>query len=427
MRRHAAPRAAGWTPRRSRLALPGRPGAVSARLLVVVLVLPLLVGIAGPPSARGDELSDAIARQKALAARVKEQREQVAKIRALQGGLAQEIASTQTALAGINANLAADEDPDHEDRRPDREGPGGLRRPGGAGGAARPAGRRDRRGAGREGRRSCASARRCSRPASARPTGPTGRPLCRRCSRPARSPTCWRTSARTWTSAARIGRWRARSRRTPARWTRSAGCCVETRVGPGGPAQGDAGPEAPARRPAEGPAGREGSPRRAPEGDGAPARHPAGHLRPDGAERGRPRGGDRPRRGRPEEAVEARSRRSSPASASLGNIPSEYNGTLRWPMSAHRSPRSSAAPASRGSRRSAAAPTSTRGSTWRPRSTRRSSAAGDGVVVFAGPNPYDPYPKAWIVIIAHSESLQTWYAHVDNGVRAPPVSRRATG
>ena len=24
-------------------------------------------------------------------------------------------------------------------------------------------------------------------------------------------------------------------------------------------------------------------------------------------------------------------------------------------------------------------------------------AAGAGVVVFAGPNPYDPYPKAWIV------------------------------
>ena len=29
-------------------------------------------------------------------------------------------------------------------------------------------------------------------------------------------------------------------------------------------------------------------------------------------------------------------------------------------------------------------------------------AAGDGVVVFAGPNPYDPYPKAVIVIVAVS-------------------------
>jgi murein DD-endopeptidase MepM/ murein hydrolase activator NlpD len=49
-------------------------------------------------------------------------------------------------------------------------------------------------------------------------------------------------------------------------------------------------------------------------------------------------------------------------------------------------------------------------------------AAGEGVVVFAGPNPYDPYPKAWIVIIAHSESLQTWYAHIDNGVNPPAVA-----
>jgi murein DD-endopeptidase MepM/ murein hydrolase activator NlpD len=48
-------------------------------------------------------------------------------------------------------------------------------------------------------------------------------------------------------------------------------------------------------------------------------------------------------------------------------------------------------------------------------------AAGAGVVVFAGPNPWDPYPKAWIVIIAHSESVQTWYAHVDNAVRPPAV------
>ncbi len=105
MRRHATPRAAGWTPRRTRLALPGRPRGVSLRLGAFILLLPLLVGLAGPPSAHGDELSDAIARQKALVARVKAQREQVAKIRALQGGLAQEIASTQTALGGINANL----------------------------------------------------------------------------------------------------------------------------------------------------------------------------------------------------------------------------------------------------------------------------------------------------------------------------------
>ncbi len=77
-----------------------------ARLVALVLVLPLVIGIAGPPSARGDELSDAIARQKALAARVQQQRAEVNRIRALQGGLVAEIASTTSALNGINANLA---------------------------------------------------------------------------------------------------------------------------------------------------------------------------------------------------------------------------------------------------------------------------------------------------------------------------------
>ena len=103
MRLHATPIAAGWMPPRPPRARPGR--AVSARLLVAFLVLPLLVGIAGPAPARGDDLASAVARQKALAARVKAQREEVAKLRSLQGGLAQEISSTTKALRGINANL----------------------------------------------------------------------------------------------------------------------------------------------------------------------------------------------------------------------------------------------------------------------------------------------------------------------------------
>jgi murein DD-endopeptidase MepM/ murein hydrolase activator NlpD len=48
-------------------------------------------------------------------------------------------------------------------------------------------------------------------------------------------------------------------------------------------------------------------------------------------------------------------------------------------------------------------------------------AAGAGTVLFAGPNPYDPFPKAWIVIIAHSQNLVTWYGHVDNSARPPRV------
>jgi murein DD-endopeptidase MepM/ murein hydrolase activator NlpD len=39
-------------------------------------------------------------------------------------------------------------------------------------------------------------------------------------------------------------------------------------------------------------------------------------------------------------------------------------------------------------------------------------AAGSGVVLFVGYNPYDAPPKAWLVIIAHAENLVTWYAHM---------------
>jgi murein DD-endopeptidase MepM/ murein hydrolase activator NlpD len=38
-------------------------------------------------------------------------------------------------------------------------------------------------------------------------------------------------------------------------------------------------------------------------------------------------------------------------------------------------------------------------------------AAGPGKVIWAGRSPYD---TAWIVIIAHSSHLVTWYGHVDN-------------
>lgn len=39
-------------------------------------------------------------------------------------------------------------------------------------------------------------------------------------------------------------------------------------------------------------------------------------------------------------------------------------------------------------------------------------AAGAGVVIFVGYNPYDAPPRAWIVIIAHSTSMVTRYAHM---------------
>ncbi|MEX2011849.1 MAG: peptidoglycan DD-metalloendopeptidase family protein [Chloroflexota bacterium] len=106
--------------------------------------------------------------------------------------------------------------------------------------------------------------------------------------------------------------------------------------------------------------------------------------------------------------------------ARQGRIPSEYNGTLEWPMAgsvtqnfgctgfAWEPPLGDCAHFHKGIDIAAPMYTPIR-------------AAGAGTVVFAGPNPYDPYPKAWIVIIAHSANLQTWYGHVDNSVRPPTV------
>lgn len=99
--------------------------------------------------------------------------------------------------------------------------------------------------------------------------------------------------------------------------------------------------------------------------------------------------------------------------SSSGKIPSRYNGTLAWPMGGDvtqdygctgfswEPPRGSCANFHSGidivSPSGAGAPV---------------KASGDGTVVYVGYNPYDGPDAAWIVIIAHSEGLQTWYAHM---------------
>jgi len=94
-----------------------------------------------------------------------------------------------------------------------------------------------------------------------------------------------------------------------------------------------------------------------------------------------------------------------------GRIPSVYNGTLIWPMGGRISqefgctgfwmePRvGSCAHFHQGIDLVAPCLTPVR-------------AAGSGVVVFVGYNPYDSPPKAWLVIIAHAKNLVTWYAHM---------------
>jgi murein DD-endopeptidase MepM/ murein hydrolase activator NlpD len=101
-----------------------------------------------------------------------------------------------------------------------------------------------------------------------------------------------------------------------------------------------------------------------------------------------------------------------------GGIPSEYNGTLKWPMTG-----------------SITQEFGCTGFSWEPPFGNCNhfhlgidiandmytpiKAAGAGKVIWSGRSPYDP---AWIVIIAHSSHLVTWYAHIDNKSHPPRVS-----
>ena len=93
-----------------------RPGNRRARragrgLHALLLIIPLLVSMLGasvaPQIARGDELSDAKAKAAALKREVAEQKARVAALNDLQAGLAAEIADTKTQLRAIGADLTA--------------------------------------------------------------------------------------------------------------------------------------------------------------------------------------------------------------------------------------------------------------------------------------------------------------------------------
>jgi murein DD-endopeptidase MepM/ murein hydrolase activator NlpD len=98
---------------------------------------------------------------------------------------------------------------------------------------------------------------------------------------------------------------------------------------------------------------------------------------------------------------------------SLGNIPSEYNGTLKWPMAGTVSgefgcsayegygPGNGCAHFHNGIDIVAG------GGCGTP-----IKAAGAGRVGYIGWNFADGGDPAWIVVIVHSQDLQTWYAHM---------------
>jgi murein DD-endopeptidase MepM/ murein hydrolase activator NlpD len=77
-----------------------------------VLLVPLLFGALGSPvspvaPAHADELADAKARQAALSRQIRDQKAAVAQISALQSDLSRQIASTKRELSSINADLTA--------------------------------------------------------------------------------------------------------------------------------------------------------------------------------------------------------------------------------------------------------------------------------------------------------------------------------
>ena len=122
-------------------------------------------------------------------------------------------------------------------------------------------------------------------------------------------------------------------------------------------------------------------------------------------------------------AQEALKRKIDELLAQQQNIPSVYNGTFIWPMPGvvtqefgctgfiAEPPLGDCAHFHIGIDIAAPMDTPIR-------------AAGDGTVLFVGPNPYDPpYARAWIVIIAHAQNLLTWYAHVDDAAHPPAVVR----
>ena len=73
---------------------------------MALLTLPLLIGMLGAPAATGDDLSKAIAQQKALQAKIAAQKKQVQQLSQQQAAVSATIATASKTLNGINANLA---------------------------------------------------------------------------------------------------------------------------------------------------------------------------------------------------------------------------------------------------------------------------------------------------------------------------------
>jgi murein DD-endopeptidase MepM/ murein hydrolase activator NlpD len=101
----------------------------------------------------------------------------------------------------------------------------------------------------------------------------------------------------------------------------------------------------------------------------------------------------------------------------IGRIPSQYNGTLQWPMGGIITQQFGCTGVA-GEPRVGSCAHFHQGIDIAAPCLTPVHAAGAGVVVFVGYNPYDAPPQAWLVIVAHSSNMVTWYAHMTG--KAPP-------
>lgn len=91
---------------------PRAPRGLGRRTITALLVVPLLMGamashVVAPSPAWADQLSDAQAQQKALAAKIAKEKAQIASLTASQASLSTRIDQTKTQLDGITQNLTA--------------------------------------------------------------------------------------------------------------------------------------------------------------------------------------------------------------------------------------------------------------------------------------------------------------------------------
>jgi murein DD-endopeptidase MepM/ murein hydrolase activator NlpD len=100
-----------------------------------------------------------------------------------------------------------------------------------------------------------------------------------------------------------------------------------------------------------------------------------------------------------------------------GGIPSVYNGTLQWPMRGRITQEFGCTGFYMEPAYGSCAHFH-RGIDIATKIYTPIYAAGAGKVIWSGRSPYS---SGWIVVIAHSKKLVTWYGHVANGSHAPVV------